>query len=104
MEDAYGRKTVKNLLTESIVRGLRLTKKEAGLTSTAILTRTRTKAAGLRPEFMGALGKTDTDAIRTMLVEAGTDDATIKSMNRIEQNLDEAGKSRSTVRPAYPWI
>lgn len=95
LEDAYGRKTVKNLLTESIVRGLRLTKKEAGLISTAILTRTRTKAAGLRPEFMGALGKTDTDAIRTMLVEAGTDDATIKSvMGRIEQNLDEAGKSK----------
>lgn len=95
LEDAYGRKTVKNLLTESIVRGLRLTKKEAGLISTAILTRTRTKAAGLRPEFMGALGKTDTDAIRTMLVEAGTDDATIKSvMGRIEQNLDAAGKSK----------
>ncbi len=95
LETEHGRKVVKDLLTESIVRGLRLTKKEAGLISTAILTRTRTKAAGLRPEFMGALGKTDTDAIRTMLVEAGTDDATIKSiMGRIEQNLDEAGKSK----------
>lgn len=95
LEDQYGRKTVKGLLTESIVRGLNIPKKDAALISTAILTRTRTKAAGLRPEFMGALGKTDTDAIRTMLVEAGTDDSVVTSiMRRIEQNLDEAGKSK----------
>ena len=95
LEDQYGQKTVRGLLTESIVRGLNIPKKDAALISTAILTRTRTKAAGLRPEFMGALGKTDTDAIRTMLVEAGTDDSVVTSiMRRIEQNLDEAGKSK----------
>jgi len=95
LEAEFGRKTVRNLLTESISRGLGITKKEAQLISTAILTRTRSKAAGLRPEFLGALGKTDTDAIRTMLVEAGTDDATIKSiMGRIEQRLDEAGRTK----------
>lgn len=95
LEDQYSRKAVKGLVSKSIEAGLRLTKKESDLIATAILTRTRSKAAGLRPEFMGSLGKTDSDAIREMLEEAKVDAATTKSiMGRIEQNLDEAGKSK----------
>jgi hypothetical protein len=89
----YGRDFVKAMFVQSARNGLGMTAADAGVLATAFLTRIESKDRGLRADFMGALGRNDTDAIREMLAQSGATDSAQKSvMKRIEQNLDEAGK------------
>lgn len=93
IEVEHGREFIRDLLTRSIMSGLRLEKVEAGTIATAILTRMDAKQRGLRADFMGALGAADSDGIAVMLKDAGVDENTIKSvMGRIDQNLSERGR------------
>lgn len=93
IEVEHGREFTRDLLTRSIMSGLRLEKAEAGTIATAILTRMDAKQRGLRADFMGALGAADSDGIAVMLKDAGVDEGTIKSvMGRIDQNLSERGR------------
>lgn len=93
IEVEHGRDFIRELLTRSVMSGLKLEKAEAGTIATAILTRMDAKQRGLRADFMGALGQADSDGIAIMLKDAGVDEGTIKSvMGRIDQNLSERGR------------
>ena len=93
IEVEHGRDFIRELLTRSVMSGLKLEKTEAGTIATAILTRMDAKQRGLRADFMGALGQADSDGIAAMLKDAGVDEGTIKSvMGRIDQNLSERGR------------
>lgn len=93
---ARGRRFLRDMFVESLRNGpAKLTRVEAKPIAQAMLTRMDAKRAGTKTDFLGSLGKTDTDAIREMLVEAGTDTNTVESiMRKIESRTKEAGTIR----------
>lgn len=93
---ARGRGFLRDMFVESLRNGpAKLTRDEAKPIAQAMLVRMDAKRAGTKTDFLGSLGKTDTEAIREMLVEAGTDDKTVESiMRKIEGRVSEAGAPR----------
>lgn len=93
---ARGRGFLRDMFVESLRNGpAKLTREEARPIAQAMLIRMDAKRAGTKTDFLGSLGKTDTEAIREMLVEAGTDAKTIESiMLKIEGRVKEAGAPR----------
>lgn len=93
VQTTYGKPFLQNLIGQAAQAGMRMTAKEGKALATAIMSRMEARASGLRAEFMGSLGKTDTDGIREMLASSGASAAEQKSiMRKIEQNVTEAGK------------
>lgn len=91
-----GRGFLRDMFVESLRNGpAKLTRAEAKPIAQAMLTRMDAKRAGTKTDFLGSLGKTDTEAIREMLEEAGTDAKTVESiMRKIEGRVKEAGAPR----------
>lgn len=88
-----GRKFQRELMIESLRSGAKLTREEAKPIAQAMLTRMDAKRAGTKTDFLGGLGKADTEAIREMLVEGGVAEPTIKSiMTKLEGRVEGAGK------------
>lgn len=93
VQTTYGKPFLQNLIGQAAQAGMQMTAKEGKALATAIMSRMEARASGLRAEFMGSLGKTDTDGIREMLASSGASAAEQKSiMRKIEQNVTEAGK------------
>lgn len=93
VQTTYGKPFLQNLIGRAAQAGMQITAKEGKALATAITSRMEARASGLRAEFMGSLGKTDTDGIREMLASSGASAAEQKSiMRKIEQNVTEAGK------------
>lgn len=93
VQTTYGKPFLQNLIGQAAQAGMQMTAKEGKALATAITSRMEARASGLRAEFMGSLGKTDTDGIREMLASSGASAAEQKSiMRKIEQNVTEAGK------------
>lgn len=93
VQTTYGKPFLQNLIGRAAQAGMQMTAKEGKALATAITSRMEARASGLRAEFMGSLGKTDTDGIREMLASSGASAAEQKSiMRKIEQNVTEAGK------------
>lgn len=93
VEQAHGREFLRNMLVASARSGMGLDETDAGTIATAIITRMDAKRRGLRADFMGALGKADSEGIAAILIDAGVDDAVRKSiMRKIDQNLSDRGK------------
>lgn len=93
VQTTYGKPFLQDLIGQAAQAGMRMTAKEGKALATAIMSRMEARASGLRAEFMGSLGKTDTDGIREMLASSGASAAEQKSiMRKIEQNVTEAGK------------
>lgn len=89
-----GREFLREMFIESLRGGpAKLSREEAAPIAQAMLVRMDAKRAGTKTDFLGGLGKMDTDAIREMLTEAGTDEALITSvMKKLEGRVEEAGK------------
>lgn len=93
VQTTYGKPFLQGLIGQAAQAGMQMTAKEGKALATAIMSRMEARASGLRAEFMGSLGKTDTDGIREMLASSGASAAEQKSiMRKIEQNVTEAGK------------
>lgn len=93
VEQAHGREFLRNILVASARSGMGLDETDAGTIATAIITRMDAKRRGLRADFMGALGKADSEGIAAILIDAGVDEAVRKSiMRKIDQNLSDRGK------------
>lgn len=93
VQTTYGKPFLQDLIGQAAQAGMQMTAKEGKALATAIMSRMEARASGLRAEFMGSLGKTDTDGIREMLASSGASAAEQKSiMRKIEQNVTEAGK------------
>lgn len=89
-----GREFLREMFVESLRGGpAKLSREEAAPIAQAMLVRMDAKRAGTKTDFLGGLGKMDTDAIREMLTEAGTDEALITSvMKKLEGRVEDAGK------------
>lgn len=93
VQTTYGKPFLQDLIGRAAQAGMQMTAKEGKALAIAITSRMEARASGLRAEFMGSLGKTDTDGIREMLASSGASAAEQKSiMRKIEQNVTEAGK------------
>ncbi len=94
VEATHGRQFAKDLLTMSAMRGMRgIDAEEAELIATAILDRARARLRDETSDFIGTLGKADTESLRAMLeASPGVSKARVDSiMARVEQRTDEAG-------------
>lgn len=93
VDELHGKGTLKGLVSISVARGLKVDREEADLIASAIIQRARAKAQNDSLDFLGVIGKADTEALREMLeATPGISKARVESiMGRIEQNLTEKG-------------
>lgn len=89
--NAYGEDAAKSLLTASVAQGLRVETAYAQHIANAIYTRTVNKGTSARHDFMGQLGKVETDNIIDTMRAEGVSEAAINHIRgRLEQSLDTA--------------
>lgn len=93
VDELHGKGTLKGLVSISVGRGLGVGREEADLIATSIIQRARAKAQNDSLDFLGVIGKADTEALREMLeATPNISKARVDSiMGRIEQNLTEKG-------------
>ena len=93
--DKAGRKALRSLFQESALRGIRgITTEDAKHIADAIIDRAAARMEDAGIDFIGMLGRADTEYLRSMLESAkGLSKQRVDAiMGRVEQNLDEAGK------------
>lgn len=102
-QNAYGTPFVIQMLEASARKGLpEASVIEVKAIAKAIYDRTMDKAQGARSDFMGQLGKTESDGILELLKLGGTDDTIIESVRRRLETLGQDKTGVKYVRDRLP--